>query len=263
MTAQVHTVLITGATSGIGLEFARIYHGQGCPLILVGRDLDRLDRVRVELTGRPAEVILLRTDLSRPGAAESLYEECGRRDLGVDVLINNAGVGMYGSHPDLPLDRVAGMIALNVTAPTVLCALFGRDMRQRRSGWILNVASTAGYQPFPDWAAYGATKSYMLNFSEALAMELEDYGVVVSCLSPGPTESAFFDRSGLGNGTNGLMAPQNRMSAREVALRGVRALAKGELSVIPGLKNNVLAHSGRLAPRKVVARVSKAVSKRL
>jgi uncharacterized protein len=175
----------------------------------------------------------------------------------VDVLINNAGFGVYGEHVELEAARVARMLQLNVTTLTELCLAYGQGMKARGRGRILNVASTAAYQPTPFFAAYGASKAFVLNFSEALAKELEDHGVTVTCLSPGPTDTAFFgdlERRGL---RNVHFEPAARDSAAVVAKIGLEALFQGRLSRIVGTKNYWQAWSARLAPRSVVASIAK------
>lgn len=258
MMSKNQNVLITGASGGIGLEFAKIFYAKGYNLILVSRDEQKLQKVKESLTGESKQSVhIIPSDLSLAESAQHLYEQCKINGLIVDILVNNAGFGMHGEHVDLELAEVENMIRLNVTTLTSLCILFGKDMKARKSGFILNVASTGAYQPTPYHAAYAATKSYVLNFSEALTKELADYNVTVTCLSPGATDTDFFIRSGIGDIMTGFFSKKRRMDAKKVAELGVSALFSKKLSTITGLMNNVLAWSNRFAPRPMVASISK------
>ena len=209
-------------------------------------------------------VTTMSIDLAKPSSALKVFEETLSRKIDISVLVNNAGVGLHGEHTDIDLHKVEEMIQLNVVSPTELCSLFGSEMKKKKNGYILNVASTAAYQPSPYIAAYGATKSYVLNFSEALAKELEDYNVVVTCLSPGPTDTNFFkvvDIRGIDEKKTGFWAKNNRMQSREVAEIGVNALYAKKLSCVAGNWNALFAFGNRLAPRKAAACVSKKVMK--
>jgi short-subunit dehydrogenase len=260
MKRETGVALVTGASSGIGREFARKLAAQGRPLVLVGRDEARLHEVAGAL-GKEHGVAVrtLALDLGRTGAARQLFEFTEREGLEIEILINNAGVGLYGEHVELALERVEQMLQLNVGTLTDLCLLYGAEMRSRKSGKILNVASTAAYQPTPFFAAYGASKAYVLNFSEALAMELGDHGVTVSCLSPGPTDTGFFgEMDARGVGISHL-AKSQRVDASTVAQVGLDALMAGELSKIVGAMNAFRAWSSRFAPRTMVAKISKGI----
>ncbi|MFO7568286.1 MAG: SDR family oxidoreductase [Smithellaceae bacterium] len=265
MKTKKQTVLITGATSGIGYEFAHIFAEKGYDLFLASRDRERLASIQTrfgDLYG--IAVTTMPVDLAKPGVARKVYEETIRQKIDIQVLVNNAGFGIAGEHVDLDRLRVEEMIQLNVTSLTEMCSLFGAEMKKRKSGHILNVASTAAYQPVPYIAAYGATKSYVLNFSEALAMEMEDYGVSVTCLSPGPTDTKFFDSvgiEGLAEKKTGIWAKNNRMESRQVAQIGVEALFAGKMSLVAGNWNSLFAFSSRLAPRKATAGISKRIMK--
>jgi short-subunit dehydrogenase len=251
------TVLITGATSGIGFEFAKQFHAKGYNLILSSRSTENLDRVKKLLNNNTSTIDCFQSDLSQTGAATKLFNTCKENNLQVDILVNNAGVGIFGEHIDLSPELLENMIMLNVTNVTLLCRLFGNAMKEKGSGYILNIASTAAYQPVPKFACYAATKSYVLNFSEALTKELEDYGVSVSCLSPGQTDTAFFTQAGINDSESGLFSPKGRMTAEEVATIGIDMLFKKKISTIAGLKNKLMAFSNRFAPRAVVAEISK------
>lgn len=254
MTVQ-GTALITGASSGIGLEIAQELHARGLSLVLVARNQVRLENAAREAFGGVGNVTTIAQDLSVRDGADRLHRSLeGRR---IDVLVNNAGGGVFGEHLLLDPERIEQMLTLNIHTPTRLCALLGGEMRTRRTGHILNVASTAAYQPVPYFAAYAASKSYVLNFSEALAKELEDDGVTVSCLSPGHTDTEFFDAAGIGAPEGGLFAKAGRMDARRVARFAIRKLDRDQLSFIPGTANRLLAFSNRLVSRRMVAALSK------
>lgn len=252
------TVLITGASTGIGLEFAKIFYSKGYNLVLVSRNEEKLKIVKESLLqGNVQSINLIPCDLSLGESAQRVHEECISKELQVQILINNAGFGIYGEHVSLPISEVENMISLNVMALTTLCTLFGRDMKKRESGYILNVASTGAYQPVPYHAVYAATKSYVLNFSEALAKEMEEFNVHVTCLSPGATNTDFFLRSGVGNVTSGWFAMKRRMDASIVAEQGVSALFDHKLSTITGFTNRVSAISNRFIPRWIMLSITK------
>jgi len=252
--------LITGATSGIGLEMARLLAARKCDLVLVSRRAEELQKLADALrTQHHISVHVIPADLSAAGAAAEVFDATRRANISVDWLINNAGVGVYGDHLDLDLADVNKMLQLNVLALSDLCYFFGRDMRAKRFGKILNIASTAAYQPDPYLAAYGASKAFVLSFSEALAKELEDYGVTVSCLSPGPTDTAFFREVDTRGVEIAHFERRDRDDPARVAAMGIDLMLDGGLSKIVGTKNFLRALSLRIAPRSVVADFSKRV----
>lgn len=260
MKSQKSVALVTGASSGIGLEMARILAAQGHPLVLVARSEAKLNELGAALRkehGMPVWTFAL--DLGTSTAASSLYEFTKRQGIEVELLINNAGVGLYGEHVELDATRLGQMLQLNVATLAELSVLYGAEMKRRKSGKILNIASTAAYQPTPFFAAYGASKAFVLNFSEALAEELRDYNVTVSCLSPGPTDTGFFgemDKRGL---EIAHFSKSGREGARAVAEVGLETMRKGKLSRIVGFFNWVQAAGARFAPRWVVAKFAKAL----
>jgi len=251
--------LVTGATSGIGLEMAKQLAARSHDLILVSRDSRKLQQAADAIKqSHPAVTIhTFAVDLATPGAARRVFEFTERLALQVDTLINNAGVGAYGEHVELDLEQLARMFQLNINALSELCALYGKQMKSRGSGRILNVASTAAYQPTPFIAAYGASKAFVLNYSEALAKELEDFGVTVSCLSPGPTDTGFFGDMDARGIANEHFEKSSRDTAQHVARVGLRAMFSGRLSKIVGAGNYWLAWSARIASRSMVASISK------
>ncbi len=183
------TVLITGASSGIGLEFARIFARERHDLVLVARSREKLENLANELSW--VKTTIIEKDLSISGSPQEIYDELLWKSIQVDLLVNNAGFGDFGYFHEWDLSKYQQMIDLNIRTLTDLSYLFGRDMVSRKSGKILNVASTAAFQPGPLMSVYFATKHYVLAFSEGIAEEWKDYGVTVSALCPGPTESGF------------------------------------------------------------------------
>jgi uncharacterized protein len=255
-------VLITGASGGIGYELAMLFARDHHNLVLVARNGSRLAQVADELQRQFG--ITVRTvaiDLTQPTAPQSVYEQLQREGVEVNILINNAGYGSFGEFGDISLEENLGQIQLNVTALTYLTKLFLGPMLERGSGKIMNVASTAGFQPGPLMAVYYATKAYVISFSEALANELADQGIVVTCLCPGATETGFAGRAG--NGESRLFKKLRPMDAKTVARVGYRGLLKGKTLVIPGFRNWLVAESVRVSPRKMATAVSRWVSERV
>ncbi len=241
------TVLITGASSGIGLEFAKQFAKDGSELILVARRRDRLELLAAELKaiyGTTSTIIT--SDLSLPEAPQQLMDQIHQAGKQVDVLVNNAGFGQLGEFDEIPLQRQLNMIQLNVSAVVALSHLCLPGMRSRRRGAILNIGSTASFQPGPNVAVYYATKAFVLSFSEALWKELRGTGVTVTCLCPGPTKTEFGDESAMHDTP---VFKHNAMNVSDVVKAGYRALRRGKRLVIPGVVNNLLATSVRFTPR--------------
>src|SRR5438445_66680 len=256
--AMNQTALITGASGGIGYELAKLFAQGHCNLVLVARSGDKLAQVADELQrqfGIAVKTIAL--DLSQALAPHFLFDQLRRERISIDILINNAGYGRFGEFADLPLEESLGQIQLNVMALTALTKLFISPMLERRSGKIMNVASTAGFQPGPLMAVYYATKAYVISFSEALANELKDKGVSVTCLCPGATDTGFQGRAGTEQTV--LFKKMRPMDAGTVARDGYRGLMAGKTLVISGLRNRLLAESIRLAPRKLVTAISRKI----
>ncbi|HZC76160.1 MAG TPA: SDR family oxidoreductase, partial [Ktedonobacterales bacterium] len=190
------TALVTGASSGIGEELARLFARDGYDLVLVARGKTQLEALAAELRQRHGvSLTVLATDLAQPAAAQAIYDELTRAGITVDVLVNNAGYATYGSFTEIPAETELAMLQVNMAALTHLCKLFLPPMVRRGSGRVLNVASTAAFQPGPLMAAYYASKAYVLSLSEALANELRGTGVTVTALCPGPTRSGFQSRA--------------------------------------------------------------------
>lgn len=256
MAQASRTALITGASVGIGRELAKLFAQDGYNLVLVARSASRLTEVATELQkqfGIAAKPFPL--DLASSAAPQFLFDQLQRENLAIDVLVNNAGYGKLGAFADIPYDESSGQIALNITALTHLTKLFVAPMLQRKSGRVLNVASTAGFQPGPLMAVYYATKAYVISFSEALANELQGTGITVTCLCPGLTDTQFQTRAGTEQTT--LFRRTRPMDAGTVARDGYRALMKGKPLVISGIRNRLLMESLRVSPRRLVTAVSR------
>ena len=253
MTQTSKTALITGASGGIGLELARVFAEQGYGLVLVARSMEKLESLAEELRAAHGTIVeVIGIDLARGDAAEEVFRETAERDVEVDVLVNNAGFATYGPFHRKTREHELEMVQLNVASLTHLTHLFLPGMVERGRGKVLNVASTAAFQPGPLMAGYFASKAYVLHFSEAIAVELEGTGVSVTALCPGPTASDFQKRANMEE-SKLLRAPM--MSSRKVAEVGYRALEKGRTVVIPGTANKVGALVGRLLPRKTLSKL--------
>ena len=246
--------IITGATSGLGMGFAESLAKLGCNLVLVARTqakLIDLQRCLSQDTGVAIDVVSL--DLTKPEAPLYLYRTVKEKGLSVDFLINNAGLGHVGPFMDAPLEKDEAMIALNISALHHLMKLFLKDMTARNYGRILNVASTAGFQPMPYFATYAATKSYVLNLSEALDRELSKTNVRVSALCPGPTRTGFWDAAG-SKGT--WFTRLTMMESQEVVEYGIKLMLSGRPSGIPGLMNKLMVFSDRFFTRHFLAKIT-------
>ncbi len=248
----MNTTLITGASSGIGAAFARKLAARGRNVFLVARSEDKLIALCNELgrlTSIRAQYLAL--DLQQPDAGVQLLEETRKRDLEIDMLINNAGFGSMGDFTKLDLDRELEMIQLNIRSLVDLTYRFLIPMRERKSGAIINVASTAGFQAVPFMATYAATKAFVLSFSEALAEENRAHGIHVMALCPGVTETNFFE-------TAGIDRPPMRIAQtpEEVVETALRALSRQKTTVISGWANWFTVAAERFVPRSVVTKVA-------
>lgn len=255
---MTQTVLITGASSGIGKAFAYLYAKDGYDVLLVSRSEKDLKLLKKDLEGRHSmHAFVFAIDLSKFGSAETLYHKIATAGRKVDILINNAGFGGFGEIVEQSPKQASDMIHLNATTLTELCILFGNDMKRRKSGGIINIGSTASFQPVPYFATYSATKAYVLSFTEALSKELEDYNVRVTCLCPGATRTLFFSTAGKPD----YGKERSMMTPEEVALIGKRALESGTMTVIPGAFNAIRAGMVRFFPRWMVASIAKRLFK--
>ncbi len=253
------TALITGASSGIGLELARFFAKDKHNLVLVARSEGKLKELAEELQNQYGiSVKIISKDLSKINAAQEIYDQLKIQNINIDFLINNAGFGEFGFFHETAWEKEEMMINLNITALTQFTKLFVKDMVQRKYGKIMNVASTASFQPGPLMAVYYATKSYVLFFSEAIANELQDKGVTVTALCPGPTESGFQAAATLGESK--LVKGKKLPSSLEVAEYGYKAMMNGETVAIHGVMNWIMAQSIRFTPRKLATTIVRIMS---
>ncbi|QAS51898.1 SDR family NAD(P)-dependent oxidoreductase [Halobacillus litoralis] len=246
------TALITGASGGIGYELAKLFAKSGYNLIVVARTEEKLLQLKTELEGHP--VTIIPQDLSEPGAAEIVYDKVKELGLTVSVLVNNAGFGLNGYFDELPLLDQQKMLQVNVNALTELTHLFLPEIKAARfrsiPKGVLNVASTAAFQPGPKMSVYYASKAYVLSLSEALVEELKDTSVTISTLCPGATDTNFFktakaEHTKLVNST---------MSSESVAKAGFLGFVKGKRVIIPGTANQSMAYLSKWLPRSVSAK---------
>jgi len=256
--------LITGSSNGIGLEISKIMAADGVNLVIVARNKDKLEDLQSLVQEENGVTVLVKVkDLTRSSSCEELYNELQEDGIFIEYLVNNAGVGLYGSFYQTDLDRELDMLDLNIRSMTHLTKLFLKAMMEKGRGKILNVASTAAFQPGPMMAVYFASKAYVLHFSEALAHEFKGSGVSVTSLCPGPTETAFFVTADMDSLqlTEG-MGKYLLKTAHSVARAGYRAMKSGKRVAIPGIINKLMALSVRFSPRKMVTRVTGWLTKR-
>jgi short-subunit dehydrogenase len=244
------TVLITGASSGIGLEFAKIFASNGYNLVLNARNKVKLQEIADQLIEKHGiQATVLAKDLSLPNSAEELTAELMATNIHVDVLVNNAGFAAYGPFDETSWKEEKEMLQVNIMALTTLTKQLLPGMVKRNSGKILNVASTAAFQPGPLMAVYYATKAYVLSFSEAINYELRNTNVTVTALCPGATSTNFEKRASL---EESRLFQAGAMDAHEVARTGYNALMNDKRLSIPGFKNKALAQIIRFLPRKTI-----------
>jgi hypothetical protein len=245
--AGIETALITGASGGIGEAFARRLAALGKNLVVVARSKDRLEALAEELAAQHGvQTHVIGADLARSDAAASVLAETERLGLRVDLLVNNAGFGKAGDFAEIPLEVQADMVRLNINTLVELTRLYLPAMRQHRRGGVINVASNAAFQPVPYMAVYGASKAFVLSFSEALSEEVRQDGVTVMALCPGATATGFWKVAGLWEGGQGGMDTPEKVV--DVALR---AFDRRKLWAIPGFRYRLAAFlSSRLAPRR-------------
>ncbi|WP_300459355.1 SDR family oxidoreductase [Desulfobacula sp.] len=250
------TALITGASVGIGFELSKIFARNGYNLVLVSRTQKKLKANAKELESKHGiQAKVISKDLSQSTAPQELYDEIVAGGIEITVLVNNAGFGLNGKFVDINKDKQMELIQLNITSLTILSKLFGADMVKRRSGQILNVASTAAFLAGPFMSTYYASKAYVLLFSEGIRNEFAKYGVDVSALCPGPTHTEFGERAEM-NHTKLLNVPWV-MTAAEVAEIGFAGLMNKKKVIIPGIMNKILAFSTRLTPRSLLVLITR------
>jgi len=237
-TSDASWVLITGASSGFGVEFARQYAAQGYSLVLVARRLDRLQKLAEELRQQfRTEVVVEQVDLSDIAAITQLHQRLRERDIAIEILINNAGHGLQGPFADAPLDAVLSMVQLDVASLTAVTHVFAQDMRTRKRGKILLVASLLAYQGVENFAVYSAAKAYVLRLAEALHRELKRDGITVTALCPGMSDTGFANAAQMKITT---MLKLLMMKPKSVVRAGIRALRSGRVSVVPGWANKAV-----------------------
>jgi len=250
--------LVTGASSGIGLELATLLARDGYDLVLVARNRERLaDIARALHEEFGAAATVLARDLSDPDSPRAVAQEVDALGLEVEVLVNAAGLGVYGFFAQTPIEKELSMIRVNLLALTELTKRLLPRMLARGRGRILNIASTAAFQPGPLMAVYYATKAYVLSLSEALANETAGSGVTVTALCPGPTLTEFQKQAGVDK--TRLFAGPLVSDARTVALFGYRAMQRGKRVAIPGMANRLLVAAERVTPRRLVTAVARRI----
>jgi uncharacterized protein len=250
--------LVTGASAGIGVALARELSKHGAKLILTARRQDRLEKLAGEFSASGTETRILVADLNDPAAPQQIYDATEGAGITVDILINNAGLGQFGSFIEGNIEQEMSQVRVNCEAVVRLSRLFVPRMVERRRGWMLVVASTASYQPIPYLTTYAATKAFDRFFAQGLAAEVASQDVVVTTLCPGPTESEFFEIS------RSHVSDRHRQLAEEVAHLGIRGLERGKLTVIPNLTGHAGAMASRLLPVDFVVRtIEKIIRRRL
>ncbi len=255
------TALITGASGGIGYDLAFEHVRRGGDVILVARSEHKLREIQSAWqTTYGVAVHVIAMDLAQRGSAQALYDAVIAKGLTVDILINNAGFGQYGLFEESDVDRALQMLELNIVALTMLTRLFVADMVRRRSGRIMNVASTASFQPVPLMALYAATKAFVLSLSEALNNEVSDRGVTVTTLCPGPTTSGFQDAAAM---HEARMVDQRMMAtSADVARYGYNVMMQGRTVAVHGTLNKLMAFLVRLTPRSVIVRIGRMIAEK-
>lgn len=243
---QDRWALVTGASAGIGAALARELAAHGAKLILTARRKDRLDALAAELSAKGAEVRTVPADLSDPGAPQRIYEATEGAGLPVDILIDNAGLGQFGAFATNAIEQELSQVRVNCEAVVHVARLFVPRMVERRRGWVLITASTASFQPLPYLSTYAATKAFDRFFAEGLAHEVARFGVKVTALCPGPTESEFFDVARAGS------VRRRVQSAEAVAHIGIKGLVRGKRTVIPNMAGRSTAFAARLFPTGLI-----------
>lgn len=247
------TALITGASGGLGREFAKLFAENGYNLVITGRRKDKLKNLAEELKPYNISCEIIAKDLAYPNAPKELFDELKQKNIHIDVLVNNAGFGISGSFADADIEKQLAMIQTNITSLTHLTKLAIDEMKKKGKGKILNIGSTGSFAPCPSIAVYCATKAYVLSFSEAIAYELEGTGITVTALCPGPTETGFAEAAGV---VNAKSFKSGVMKAADAAKVGYEALMKEQPMVVAGLQNKLLTQSIRFSPRGLVTRIS-------
>jgi short-subunit dehydrogenase len=249
--------LITGASSGIGKDLAYVYAENNYDLVLVARRKENLEKIKKEIEEKiKSKVEIFSMDLAGLNSAELLYEEIKQKNIDIQVLINNAGFGVYGDFIDADISGDEGMVLLNIMTLTKLTKLFAADMKDNGGGNIVNIASTGAFQPVPGIAIYAATKAYVLSFSEAINFEMKKHNVSVTAICPGPTKTEFAKVAKMSNNPF-----KNAPTARELAEFTYKSMIKRKACAVHGLRNSIVAFSVKMMPRKLVLAIAEKVMK--
>ena len=255
---QDRYALITGASTGIGYELAKLLAEDGKNLIIVSRNKERLEQVKTEIENKYGKrVRVLPRDLSDSKAPSEIFSEVEKEGVDVDVLVNNAGFGVFSLFSETDFQEELEMIQLHIYSLTYLTKLFLKKMLENKFGRILNVASLIGFLPVPLFSVYSASKAYVLHFSEALANELKGTGVSVTCLCPSPTDTLFNKR---GNVENSKSAKGMMIDAATAAEAGYKALKRGKVIIVPGMKGKPLVILTRIAPRNLTTKMMRSMA---
>ena len=251
------TVLITGATKGIGYELTKLFVQDSYNLVLIARDKDKLESIKDVFSKKypSIDILIIAKDLSKPNAAFEIFYEIEKKQIIIDVLVNNAGIGDFGKFYNEDLSKIAAIMQINMIALTELTRLFLDKMVMRQKGKILNVSSMAAFQPGPYMAVYYASKAYVQSFSEAIASELEGSGISITTLCPGPTKSGF--QHEVGSEDSRLAKLNLLLSSEYVAKYGYKALHANKEVAIPGFINSSLRNTAKIIPRKTAIQVVK------
>jgi len=246
--------LITGGSSGIGYDIANELASKGYDLILASNQESRLKLVREELVQKyQNKVVTYFIDLAEPGAGAKLYDWCRKHELEVEILVNNAGIFFFGEVVETSQEKVQQMLTLHTLVPAMLCTLFGRDMKKRRSGHILNISSLAAYLPYPGIAFYSSTKSFLKSFSRSLRTEMIDYNVNVTCICPGAISTQLYELGD--NKRKKAIRAGIMMSSEKLAKLAVKAMFKRQSILIPGFINQIIILVTYLVPPKIIVLV--------
>lgn len=245
-------VLITGASSGIGYELAKLFERDGYNLILVARDKEKLQMAVDKLNNEKNKIIMLDVDLSREDEVDKLIKYINKNEIDINILVNNAGIGSFGEFAEIDWKTEEKLIDINIKALTKLTKYFLPKMIEKKSGGILNVASTAAFASGPRMATYYASKAYVLNLTEAIHEEVKEYGINISCLCPGPVRTSFQSKAGIKKSEK---AKKYLMNADIVAKVGYDKFKKGEVIIIAGFKNKVLVNANKLLPRAISRKI--------
>ena len=252
-------VLITGGSSGIGYELAKLFKKDGYNLMLVARDKKKLKDISDKLNNKKDKIITLDIDLSKEDEIDKLIKYINDNKININILVNNAGIGSFGDFSEIDWDIEDKLIDINIKALTKLTKYFLPKMMEKKSGGILNVASTAAFTSGPRMATYYASKAYVLNLTEAIYEETKDYGIKISCLCPGPVRTSFQSKAGINKSEK---AKKYLMDANIVAKVGYDEFKKGKVIIIPGFKNKILVNANKLLPRFISRKIILSTNKK-